>query len=550
MDLLARVQLLVVVADEGERRAVQRSLEDAEMSATLTEVSDGPTALQVLAERTFDAVLLDEGTFGGACLQILSAVRERGVHVPFIVLTTGSEVGAVDLMKQGAADCVPKTHLDSDRLAQSLRQAIRVTRAEQGTRDAEAALAHRAGRFARLALASPRIHASLSVEETIATVAQEARELFGVSFAVTRVTVDGQTLVRVAAAPELVSAARAQRRAPPKVTELAAKMPQPSGVRRIDRSQVVEAPVLGELHQALIDEGYLVDEWLVAPMASRDQTILGSVHLAVPPGGFDDADVRLFEELMHTASIALENAGNYRTARDATRARDDVLAIVSHDLRNPLNNVELSATLLSEMLAERGGTEPETQLVERVHRAVARMNRLIADLLEASLVESGKLTLTRSTQRAASLVGEALDANSALAEAKGVSLRRGEGDGEVLEVCVDRFRTLQALGNVIGNAIKFTEVGGAIEVTVEKVDDRAVIAVRDDGPGIDPHSAPHLFERFWKGPDATREGAGLGLFIARGIVEAQGGSIAVESELGHGTTVRITLPLVESLESR
>ncbi|MBK7401805.1 MAG: response regulator [Myxococcales bacterium] len=259
------MQLLVVAADEGDRRAVQHSLEGAEMSATLTELADGPTAIQVLAERTFDCVLLDEGVFGGEGLRVLSAVRERGVHVPFIMLTAGAEVAAVDLMKQGAADCVPKTHLESDRLAQAVRQAIRVTRAEQGTRDAEAALAHRAGRFARLALASPRIHASLSVEETIATVAQEARELFGVSFAVTRVTVEGQTLVRVAAAPELVSAQRAQRRELPRVTELAAKIPQPSEVRRIDRSKVVEAPVLGELHQALVDEGFLVDEWLVAP---------------------------------------------------------------------------------------------------------------------------------------------------------------------------------------------------------------------------------------------------------------------------------------------
>ncbi|HEX4620351.1 MAG TPA: HAMP domain-containing sensor histidine kinase, partial [Myxococcaceae bacterium] len=228
-----------------------------------------------------------------------------------------------------------------------------------------------------------------------------------------------------------------------------------------------------------------------------------------------------------------------RRAQQAARLRDDTLAIVSHDLRNPLGVVEISAGLLRREL---DGTS-NAVLVQRIDRAVKRMSRLIEDLLCASRIDSGSLAIQPEKVGAGALVAEALESVAPLAEAKDCELVAEKVDGEV-QVVADRERINQVFSNVLGNALKYvTEGKGQIRISFERAGERAQFSVRDNGPGIAPDSLPHLFERGWKAHQAERDGAGLGLYIAKGIVEAHRGGISVESTPGAGTLVRFWLPV-------
>ncbi len=516
-----------------------QALREAEVVAEVHEASDGRAAIELLGKLAVDCVVIDYELAGDA-LEVIAAVRASGVDAPFIVLTEQvDEVLTSELLRRGAADWLPKNRVSPEHLALSIRHALRLRGSERRERDAQAALARQRAQRARLALAGPRIHRALSLEETIDTVGREARELLCAALTITRVDFGG--LVRLTMAPELE--AGLDGRARQELLELARRLGTPSTLLQLSRAELSAAPDVANIWGALARMRLHIDGWIAAPMITREGRPVGSLHLAAPPGGFSDEDVHLLVDLATTASIALENARLYRAAQQATEARDDVLAIVSHDLRNPLNNIALSASLLESQLADRrDDASSEQKLVARIHLSVARMNRLIEDLLEASRIESGKLAVAVRAERAGALLGEAMELALGAAEAKGASLVRGAWDDGAF-VLADRDRVLQLMGNLLGNAIKFTPAGGTITVSLARLADAVVVSVGDSGPGIEAAHLPRLFERYWKGPDATRQGAGLGLFIARGIVVAHGGSIEIESPPGQGTTVRFTLPL-------
>lgn len=522
-----------------------RALRAAEVVADVHEAGDARAAFELLSQLPVDCVLIDHELAGDA-LDVLAAVRARGVDAAFIVLTEQvDEVLASELLRRGAADWLPKSRVSPEHLAQSIRHALRLRVSERREREAQAALSAQRAQRARLARAGPRIHRALSLEDAVETVGREARELLCAALTITRVEYGG--LVVLTMAPELEAGLDA--RARHELLELARGLGTPSTLLQLSRAELSASPDVSALWRALARMRLHVDGWIVAPMITREGRPVGSLHLAAPPGGFADEDALLLVDLATTASIALENARLYRAAQQAAQARDDVLAIVSHDLRNPLNNIALSVSLLEAQLEDRRDDAcGEQKQVVRIRRSVLRMNRLIEDLLEASRVESGRLTITLQPQRAGALLGEALDLALGAVEAKHARLVRGAWD-EDAHVLTDRDRLLQVMANLLGNAIKFTPEGGTITVSLARLGDRAVVSVGDTGPGIDGAHFPRLFERYWKGPDATREGAGLGLFIARGIVLALGGTIEIESPNGQGTTVRFTLPLVEPVAS-
>jgi PAS domain S-box-containing protein len=225
----------------------------------------------------------------------------------------------------------------------------------------------------------------------------------------------------------------------------------------------------------------------------------------------------------------------------ALAARDDVLRIVAHDLRNPLNTIIMQSSLL-----EREGPEPERRdqkprLV--LQRSAKRMNLLIQDLLDVSAIEAGQLKVERAPTSAGDLAREAVEAQSLLAASSELELRL-ELEPDIPDVLCDRKRLLQVFENLMGNALKFTPKGGCITVSAAAKDGEVQFAVADTGPGIAPESVPHVFDRFWQA--ATRErqlGAGLGLPITKGIVEAHGGQIWLESTVGRGTTFFFTIPV-------
>ncbi len=224
----------------------------------------------------------------------------------------------------------------------------------------------------------------------------------------------------------------------------------------------------------------------------------------------------------------------------AVGARDEVLRIVAHDLRNPLNVVVMQASML-----EREGSEPERrdQQPRRVIlSATTRMNHLIQDLLDVALVEAGELRISPARLAAADLVRDATQMQTPIASAAELQLRLEVADG-VGEVWGDRQRLLQVFENLIGNAIKFSKPGGEIVVRATSKGDAVLFAVADTGVGLTPEAVVHVFDRFWQAAQrAKRLGAGLGLSITKGIVAAHGGTIWVTSELGRGSTFSFTIP--------
>jgi signal transduction histidine kinase len=180
-----------------------------------------------------------------------------------------------------------------------------------------------------------------------------------------------------------------------------------------------------------------------------------------------------------------------------------------------------------------------------MHRAAERMNHLIRDLLDVARIEGGRLTVEIGRQDAAQIVMEISDLLRPLAHERGIALV-GRTEESLPPVACDRERTLQVLSNFIGNALKFTPAGGQITVTAEQDVAGVRFSVRDTGTGIQRADQARIFDRFWQGDRAGRDGAGLGLAISKGIVEAHGGRIGVESEPGAGATFWFTLRVAAS----
>jgi signal transduction histidine kinase len=194
--------------------------------------------------------------------------------------------------------------------------------------------------------------------------------------------------------------------------------------------------------------------------------------------------------------------------------------------------------LRAQMLPEHEG-RPSPRTIIRI---AEQMNRLIGDLLDAAAIDAGRLAIDREPRDAAELASDAIEMLRPLAEHDSISVEQPPVP-EPVRVSCDRDRIVQVLGNLIGNAIKFTPTGGSITVTVARDASNVRFAVADTGPGIPPEQLAHLFERFWRAP-GNAPGVGLGLYIAKGIVEAHGGRIWVESQVGRGSTFSFTLPVL------
>jgi signal transduction histidine kinase len=274
----------------------------------------------------------------------------------------------------------------------------------------------------------------------------------------------------------------------------------------------------------------------------HESEVIGHLFLAKSPGAppFSEQDTRAVELLAAFAGAAIENAKLYAALHREVVAREDLLSMVSHDLRNPLAVVYTAARIL-QVASNVGGRERDQ--VDVIARNAMRMDRMIADLLTAAKVHEGRLPIDPRPQALAPIVAESAEALSSLAAKTGVELHV-EVPKDLVVVC-DAERVVQALCNLVGNALKFTPRGGAIVVSARasEASREALVSVRDTGSGIAPEDIPHLFDRFWQAKAHASRGTGLGLFITKGIVESHGGRIDVTSRVGEGSEFRFTLPL-------
>jgi signal transduction histidine kinase/PAS domain-containing protein len=295
---------------------------------------------------------------------------------------------------------------------------------------------------------------------------------------------------------------------------------------------------------------------MAVPLHLRGQSV-GAVVLACLGEGrrYGDADLRSAQDLARRASIAIDNVRLLAEAQESVRAREDLLAIVSHDLRNPLGVVLASSALLlkSSLPPEPPGKEGRARRqIEAIERAGNRMNRLIRDLLDFAAIQAGHLSVSSHPREVGALLREVLDALEPIAATKTIKLVDGSPENAGLSISCDHDRVIQLFSNVVGNAVKFTPEGGTVILRAEPDGAMVRFAVADNGPGIAAEELPHVFDRYYQARRRNRDGIGLGLTIARGIVEAHGGRIWVESPtaagpaagpaVSAGTTFFFTLP--------
>ena len=292
--------------------------------------------------------------------------------------------------------------------------------------------------------------------------------------------------------------------------------------------QAIDAYVARQ--RALLEDAY----------AAVETQRLRSVELAV--GGVGSAAVLAIALFwVTTRALARARAGERRAldqAEAALAARDEMLGVVAHDLRNPLSAISLKAGLLRETAP----SEKTRRAAGSIENAAQRMGHLIQSLLDVTVIEAGGFTVRPAACELRELVDEARELLEAAAGARAIEIAAQAEEG--VSVLADRERVIQVFSNLIGNAIKFTPEGGRVRILARRDgSEHALVEVIDTGPGLPPRDVERVFDRFWKRERAGVEGTGLGLFIARGIVEAHGGRIRVASVPGSGATFSFTLPL-------
>jgi signal transduction histidine kinase len=284
---------------------------------------------------------------------------------------------------------------------------------------------------------------------------------------------------------------------------------------------------------------------IIVPMVARQET-RGAIALfgTAQRRAFDEEDVALAEELARRAALALDNARLYRKARAAIEARDDVLAVVSHDLGNPLSAIRIGTTLLLSALPEEEKQTGGWKHLVGIRNSAEQMERLIKDLLEVKRIEAGQLSVERDRVSVAPLVNEAIELLGGIAEGKNVTLR-ALIPPDLPPIYADRERMLQAFSNLVGNAVKFTPSGGEVRIEAENRGDDVVLTVADTGSGIAEADLPHVFDRYWQAKSRRRgrQGIGLGLVIVKGIVEAHRGQVWAVSEVGVGSRFSFSVPV-------
>jgi light-regulated signal transduction histidine kinase (bacteriophytochrome) len=227
-------------------------------------------------------------------------------------------------------------------------------------------------------------------------------------------------------------------------------------------------------------------------------------------------------------------------AERANRTKEELLGVISHDLRDPLSSLSLNLLLIKKLLSEQSRTAT-APTIGSMDRAVGQMTSLVQSLLEVSAIEAGSLKLSLQPTAAAQLLNDCVDIFNPLAAQRNIRLEL-KVPSEPVMINGDRDQLLQVCSNLLGNAIKFTPEGGSVELRLRETATRATIEVKDTGPGIPPDDLPHIFDRFYRARAAKTRGVGLGLAIAKGIIDAHGGTIDVRSELGKGSAFWFTIP--------
>jgi signal transduction histidine kinase len=306
-----------------------------------------------------------------------------------------------------------------------------------------------------------------------------------------------------------------------------------------------ESPILDVIRTGRSSRGKIDGEaTLVVPLKSRDE-ILGAITFRQRRPGFvyDSSHQRLAEQIATHAALAIDNSRLYESAQKEIKARERILAVISHDLKNPLSAVDVSAQmLLMSPKLDAENTARERATVENIRHSTRRMAVLIQNLLDVAKIRSDGLRLQRRDEPLNELVSGAVEFARTLAHSRKIQIAV-ETPAENTLLHVDAEAMFRVFSNLLGNAIKFAPMNSVVTLRAERSPSEITFSVRDTGPGIAPEDLPHIFEDFWQARETAKLGTGLGLPIARGIVQAHGGRLWVESRAGEGADFRFTVPV-------
>lgn len=281
---------------------------------------------------------------------------------------------------------------------------------------------------------------------------------------------------------------------------------------------------------------------LFLPLVARGQ-LIGVLSLFRSTREFDRDDRGFADDLGRLAALALDNSRLLDAVRGSLRAQEEMVGVVSHDLRNPVAAIRM---LSGALLRGSDNTAPASkESLALIAEAADQMNALIGDLLDVTRLEAGMLAIAPEAVDASVLLNEALRTLQPLVDQKRIELAIRIG-ANLPKVVADIERIQQALSNLIGNAIKFTPTGGKVVIEALADSDKVTVSIADTGIGISEEDLPRVFDRYWQSTRTNRQGAGLGLAIAKGIIESHGGNLWLESRIGKGTVAQFSLPVANA----
>jgi signal transduction histidine kinase/FixJ family two-component response regulator len=518
---------------------VEDNRADARLLGELfAEVPDGPFVLstvQTLGDAlplvpAHDVVLLDLSLPDAQGVATLEQMVGAGRATPVVVLTgNDDERIAMEAVKAGAQDYLLKHEITPQLLVRSIRYAIERKRVEHSEVErAKSDLAAHRAQFVAAVMAE--VTRSLDLKTALTGTAHVLVPQLADLAIIDLVQDDG----RLAA----IAQAGYEGELPMIEPASSGSVHDPVLLAVQQRSSVwtaeLDIDTADDRHRALL-EGAGAQAIFVTPLTARGNLIGAISYVLCTPRTFDGEARRLAEEVASSAALAIDNMRLFEQAQRAVRGRDELLAIVSHDLRNPINVIALAVATL-----ERPEPAMIVPTLARVRRALKRMEHLIDDLLDVARVDAGTLQVDLSARELAPVLDEVHEQWRPLCAEKNVALVKEYSPERIGVVQLDRDRLVQVLANLIGNAIKFTPAGGSVRLGADLLGPWVRVSVSDTGPGISPENLPHVFDRFWQKERRT-DGLGLGLAIARGIVEAHGGTLQVESTLDVGTRFSFTL---------
>jgi signal transduction histidine kinase/ActR/RegA family two-component response regulator len=444
------------------------------------------------------------------------------------------ELRMLDLYARHAAD-----HIDMLRTQQDIREAAE--RERQLLNQARL----RAQQLQALTEASSAIAALSTVEDVLRATTERAREIIPAHQAVSSLLgsrTTGEALQAASYSPDKYPG-WAGSEAPPLGNGLDLLVMRTNRPLRLTNGELNSHPA----YTVCAADRPPMRGWLAVPLIGRDGRNLGLIQLSDRHvGDFSESDTALLVQLAQLAAGALENARLYEALREADRRKDEFLAMLSHELRNPLAPLLTALELIGD---EQNSKRVRGEAIEVTKRQVLHLSRLVEDLLDLSRITTGKIRLRRQHVEANGMVERAVERMQPPIDQKRQKLRVTLTSQPVW-LDVDPARLEQVLGNLLDNASKYTPEGGRIWVTVTPEPEHVAFRVRDDGSGIDPELRPHIFDLFTqadKSLDRSAGGLGIGLALARQIVGMSGGTIEVDSEgSGRGSEFTVRLPLASS----